>query len=156
MRCQDVERLILDKSEKEWKPEERRVLESHLKTCPDCAAFKDFREGVRAVLARASAPQMEPRRAEEVRLRSHAELRRQAIRRRAEVPWPIWTALGVLTMITLGFFIPQIQEFFATREFTPAVGFLSVIVLQNAVILFFAPVIMRNQSVGHNEWREDR
>lgn len=156
MRCQDIERLILDRSGQEWKPEERRFLEAHLETCPRCAAFKDFREGLQAVLARAPSPELEPRRVEEIRLLSHAELGRQALRRRAGVPWPIWAAFGVLTMITLGFFIPQIQEFFASRKFTPEVGILLAVILQNAAMLFFAPVIMRRQRIGREEWREDR
>jgi len=156
MRCQDVERLMLETSEREWSLEERRVLEAHLETCPDCAAFRDFREGLRAAREKAPAPELNADLAEKVRLRCHAELAPKAVRRPAGVPWSIWAAFGILTVITLGFFIPQIQEFFATSEFTPTIGLLLVIILQNAVMLFFTPVIMRRQRIGHNEWRECR
>jgi anti-sigma factor RsiW len=147
---------MLEKSEKERSPEERRALESHLETCPDCAAFRDFRESLRVAREMASAPALEPELAEKVRLRCHAELAQKSSRKPAGVPWSIWAAFGLLTVITLGFFIPQIMDFFATKEFTPAMGLLLAILLQNAVMLFFAPVIMRRQHIGHHEWRECR
>ncbi|MBN2408748.1 MAG: zf-HC2 domain-containing protein, partial [Candidatus Aminicenantes bacterium] len=135
-------------SKKELSLKERRALEAHLEICPDCAAFRDFRESLRAVREKEPAPKLESRRVEEVRLRCHAELRRQTVRQRTGVPRPIWGAFGILTVITLGFFVPQIKEFFAAGEFTPEVGLLLVIILQNTVMLFFAPVIMRRRQIG--------
>ncbi|MGB7295782.1 MAG: zf-HC2 domain-containing protein [Candidatus Aminicenantales bacterium] len=147
---------MLETSEREWSLEERRVLEAHLKTCPECAAFRDFWESVRAARGKASTSELSAELAEKVRLRCHAELGRKSPSRPAGVPWPIWTAFGVLTVITIGFFIPQIQEFFTTREFTPSVGLLLIVILQNAVMLFFAPVVMRHRRIDHDNWRECR
>ncbi|MDH4272668.1 MAG: zf-HC2 domain-containing protein [Candidatus Aminicenantes bacterium] len=156
MRCQDVERLMLESSEGEWTLEEQRVLEAHLESCPDCAAFRDFREGLRVAQEKAPVPELDADLAEKVRLRCHAELDTKAARRPAGVPWSIWAAFGILIVITVGFFIPQIQEFFTTKEFTPAIGLLLVIILQNAVMLFFAPVVMRRQRIDRHDWRECR
>lgn len=156
MRCQDVERLMLESNEKERAPEERRSLQAHLETCSQCAAFKDFRAGLRSVWENAPAPDLAPEFIEKVRRRCHDELVQGPSRPAAGVPWPIWAAFGVLTVITLGFFIPQILDFFSSREFTPALAWLLIILMQNAVMLFFAPVIMRHSRIGHDNWRECR
>jgi anti-sigma factor RsiW len=147
---------MLEKSEREWSLEERRVLEAHLEICPACAAFRKFRANLRSSWQKAPAADPAAELVEEVRRRCYAELLLKSPGRPARVPWSIWGAFGILTVITLGFFIPQIQEFFATKEFTPAMGFLSAILLQNAVTLFFAPVIMRRQRMDRNDWRECR
>jgi hypothetical protein len=156
MRCQDIERLMLESSEKEWTLEEKRTLEAHLESCPDCAAFRDFREDLRVAREKAPAPELDAELVEKVRRRCHAELVQKSSGRPAGVPLSIWVAFGILTVITLGFFIPQIQEFFATKEFTPAMGFLLAILLQNAVMLFFAPIIMRRHRIDQNDCRECR
>jgi anti-sigma factor RsiW len=156
MRCQDVERLMIETTEEERSSEQRPALESHLETCPACSAFRDFRNTLRSALENTTAPDLDADLAERVRLRCHAGLAQESSRKQAGVPWSIWAAFGVLTVITLGFFIPQITEFFATREFTAEIGLLLFIILQNAVMLFFAPIIMRRQGAGHNGWRECR
>jgi anti-sigma factor RsiW len=156
MRCQDIERLMLESSEGEWTPEEQRTLEAHLKSCPDCAAFRDFRANLRSALEKTPAPDLDAELVEKVRRRCHGELLQKSSGRPTGVPLSIWAAFGILTVITLGFFIPQIQEFFATKEFTPAMGVLLAILLQNAVMLFFAPVIMRRHRIDQNDWRECR
>jgi hypothetical protein len=147
---------MLEKSERARTPEEQRTLEAHLESCPDCVAFRDFREGLRVAREKAPVPELDAGLAEKVRLRCHAELDTKAVRRSAGVPRSIWAAFCILTVITVGFFIPQIQEFFTTKEFTPAIGLLLIIILQNAVMLFFAPVIMRRQSIDRHDWRECR
>lgn len=154
MRCQDVERLMLEKSERERSLEERRVLEAHLEGCPDCAAFRDFREGLWVAREKAPVPELDADQAENVRLRCHAELAQKSSIPLAGVPWSIWAAFGILTVITLGFFIPQTLDFFSTKEFTPAMVLLLAILLQNAVMLFFAPVVIRRRRIDQNGWRE--
>lgn len=154
MRCQDAERLMIESSEREWSRGTRRALEAHLDSCPDCAAFRDFRVGLRSAREKMSVPEPGAELVERVRRRCQAELFQKPSDRPATVPWSIWVAFAVLTVITLGFFIPQIQEFFATQEFTPAIGLMLLVLLQNAVMLFFAPVIMRRQRLGRGEWRE--
>jgi len=145
---------MLEKSERERSLEERHVLEAHLESCPDCSAFRDFREGLRVVREKAPVPELDAGLAEKVRLRCHAELAQKSSVLLAGVPWPIWAAFGILTVITLGFFIPQTLDFFSTKEFTPAMGLLLAILLQNAVMLFFAPIVIRRRRIGHNGWRE--
>jgi hypothetical protein len=156
MRCQDVERLMVDSSEREMTREEKRLLSNHLESCPDCTAFRAFRAGLRSSWTDVPAPDLEGDLVEKVRRRCHDELRIMSPLHSAVVPLSIWVAFGVLTVITLGFFIPQVLDLFATKEFTPALGFTLVILLQNAVMLFFAPVIMRHGRVGHGNWKECR
>lgn len=156
MQCQDVERLMLESSGRELTREEKRLLSEHLESCPDCTAFRAFRTGLRSSWTDVPAPDLDGALVEKVRRRCHDEIRLKSPLRSAVVPLSIWVAFGVLTVITLGFFIPQILDFFTTKEFTPALGFMLVILLQNAVMLFFAPVIMRHGRVDHGNWRACR
>lgn len=156
MRCQDAERLMLETTENEGAPEARLALETHLESCPDCAAFRDFRAKLRSASKEAPRPQLDPGLVENTRALCLSELARTSARRSAAVPWSIWAAFGILTVITLGFFIPQILDFFSSKEFTPALGLLLGILLQNAVMLFVAPVVMRRHRIDHNGWRECR
>lgn len=153
MRCQDAERLMLETSEKERAPKQRLALKTHLESCPDCAAFQDFRVKLRSAWKEAPVSQLDPGLVERTRALCHSELTQASARRSAPVPWSIWAAFGILTVITLGFFIPQILDFFVTKEFTPAMGLLLAILLQNAGMLFFAPVIMRRHRIDHGDWR---
>jgi hypothetical protein len=147
---------MLESSGREWTLEEQRILEAHLKSCPGCGAFRDFVTCLRTAREKTPAPDLDTDLVEKVRRRCHAELAQKSPGRPAGVPLSIWVAFGILTVITLGFFIPQILDFFAAKEFTPAMGWLLAILLQNAVVLFFAPVIMRRHRIDHHDWRECR
>lgn len=153
MRCQDAERLMLETGEKERTPEEQLALETHLESCPGCAAFRDFRVRFRSAWKEATVPQLDPDLVEKTRALCHSELIQTSARHSAAVPWSIWAAFGILTVITLGFFIPQVLDFFVTKELTPTMGLLLAILLQNAGMLFFAPVIMRRHRIAHGDWR---
>jgi hypothetical protein len=151
MRCQDFERLMLESGERELVPEEQLALEEHLETCRDCAAFRSFRGGLRNRLRETAGPALSVDLSDSVRFRCRAELdslaRSHAGRdfgsRPAAVPWPILAALLVLTGLTLCFVIPAVEEFRQNQKVTFEMVLVFIVLLQNALMLFSAPVLLR-------------
>ena len=162
MRCQDFERLMLESSERELVREERRALEEHLETCPVCAAFRDFLGGLRSSLRDAPGPALSTEFSDSVRLRCRAELdslsRSRAGqdfgRRPAAVPWPIWAALAILTGLTLYFLIPGLEEFRQGQKLTLATALVLLVILQNALMLVAAPLLMRRGRLSQIRFRQ--
>jgi anti-sigma factor RsiW len=156
MRCQDIERLILDVGERKLNLEEQVALEHHLARCPACAGFKDLWEDIHVSLQKAPPPGLASELEQRVRLACHLELDSRLQRQRqtarsapaAPVPWPIWAALAALTVLTAGFLIPGLEEFLQKQSFSLRTVLTFVLMLQNALTLFFVPIIMRRHHVS--------
>ena len=132
--------------------EERLMVEEHLAQCAGCSAFKGFWENIRADLEK--APQAELPASLETRVRSlcHAEIsaaptgrKQPAPSRDVLVPWPIWIAVAFLTVLTVALLVGAIEEFSRSREVTAETALLLILILQNGLTLFFAPVVMRRR-----------
>jgi len=142
---------MLESEERELVREERLSLEEHLETCPDCAAFRSFRGELRNSLREARGSALSAELSDRVRILCHAELGSRVRsdagqapgRRPAAVPWPIWAALLVLTGLTLCFLIPGLEEFSESQKLTLGTVLVLLVILQNALMLFFAPLVMR-------------
>jgi hypothetical protein len=151
MRCQDVERLILET--RELAPEQRAEVEAHLTRCARCASLRDFWQDLHVHFSAARAPRLPSELAEKVRLAGHAEIASRlgdrAGRARAEertaVPPFIWAAFAAITLLTLAFFIPGLQDFMQNQKLTLGTALVLILILQNALTLLFAPVVMRRQ-----------
>jgi anti-sigma factor RsiW len=132
--------------------EELLVVEDHLAQCAACSAFKEFWENIRAELEKAPKPELPAALESRVRSLCLAEIiagdtgkKRPARPRDASVPWPVWTALAVLTALTVALLVGGVEEFSRSREVTVEILFLLVLILQNGLTLFFMPVIMRRR-----------
>jgi hypothetical protein len=161
MRCQYFERLMLESKERELLREERLALEEHLKSCAQCAAFRGFQGDLKSCLRDAARPPLPAELSDNVRLRCHAELDslspvragQDSERRPAAVPWPILAALLILTGLTIVFLIPAIEEFHQAQKVTIETVLVFMVVLQNALMLFFAPVLMRRGRLSSFDFR---
>jgi hypothetical protein len=155
---------MLESSERELLREERLTLEEHLEACSDCAAFLSFRGGLRSCLREASGPELTSDLSDQVRLRCRAELdslsRARAGRDSgtppAAVPWPILAALVVLTGLTLTFLIPGLEEFRQSQKLTLGMVLVLLVILQNALMLFFAPLLMRRGRLSRFHFYESQ
>ncbi len=154
MRCQDFERLILESGDRELSREERHSIDDHLARCASCSGFREFWLSLRVPIQSTPAADLPPELDDRVRLICHdaiearGEIRRSrpdASRKSAPVPWPIWAALSALTVLTLAFLIPGILEFWRNQELTPGIILVLFLILQNALALFFVPIIVRRQ-----------
>jgi len=153
---------MLESSERELVREERRALEEHLETCPDCAAFRDFLGGLRSSLRDAPGPALSVGLSDSVRLRCRAELdaglpprlRPAPSKQPAGVPWPILAALLVLTGLTIVFLIPGLEEFRQSQKLTLGTALVLLVILQNALMLFAAPLLMRRGRLSQIRFRQ--
>lgn len=153
MQCQDLERLILESTERELNQEERLSLEKHLSQCKSCAAFQEFFDDLRRSLQKGPAPELPPDLEERVRFACHKEL----LARRggqtkpappepcASIPWLVWTALAALTVMTTVFLIPAAQELWQNQELSLNTVLALILLLQNAVALLIVPVLFRER-----------
>jgi anti-sigma factor RsiW len=143
---------MLESGERALLPEEGLALEKHLEGCSACARFGTFWEGLRKAGLRGN-PGMElgAAAAERTRLRCHSEIDFQGLRsaspgverRPSSAPRAIIAALLVLTGLTVVFLIPAVEAFFKTQEVTVEAVLVLVLLLQNAVMLLFSPVLLR-------------
>jgi hypothetical protein len=151
MRCKDIERLIVDASEGGLSQEGIRVVEDHIYSCAKCARFQEELEGIRVCLRNSSKPVLPDALIQktqklcylEVRsLRSAAQKAERRIRNHS-IPKLIWTAIASFIVITGFLLLPLIRDLELEQTFSfPAVVVLFLII-QNAAMLFFTPVILR-------------
>lgn len=162
MRCQDFERLILESGERELAQEERTVLQEHLEICSDCAALQSFRGDIRRYLQEPTGAELSAEFSDNVRLRCRAEVESLSARRAgkdvqkrpATVPWTIWAALLVLTGLTLSFLIPGLDEWRRSQKLTLGTALVLVVILQNALMLLFTPLLMRREPSSQFRFRK--
>lgn len=151
MRCQNIERLIIDSSEGILSQEEQRAIERHVAECAECARFQDDLKNIRISLTKMPAPSLPDELGRRTRILCHAELKarlasekqRVSQTRPAPVPWVIWAALISLIGLTVFLMVSLFKDIGLNQPLSFESVFVLCLILQNAVMLFFAPVIIR-------------
>lgn len=144
---------MIEAGERELAREERLLLERHLARCVACASFGNFLNELEFSVHDVPGPALPSELENRVRLACHEELESKVQGRRkrsrsapsAGVPWAIWAALVALTVLTLSFLIPGVEAFRQEQKITLEAVVALLLVFQNALMLFFAPVIMRRR-----------
>ena len=161
MRCQDAQRLMLDGLEGTMNEDILSALEEHVRRCPECARFRSDFEGIRTGLKGRPLPEPPLDLVERTKVLCLAELdacgsdqetSRVEIRA-AALPKFIWAALAALTAFTLIFVVPRIEDIKLDEALTFETALTFALLVQNAVMLFFAPVLIRKfgSAAGHQE-----
>jgi hypothetical protein len=151
MRCQDAQRLMLDGLERKMNEDSLFALEDHVRRCPGCAGFRADLKGIRAGLENRTLPEPPADVIERTRALCLAELRANEDAsetnpdktRTAALPGFIQAALAVLTTLTLVFVVPRIEDIKLDETLTFETALTFVLLIQNAFMLFFAPVLIR-------------
>jgi hypothetical protein len=128
-------------------------VDAHLAECSRCSDWRNVWEALRMRVSGMPSPELPPGLAGRVRQAAHAEISfrpgGQAALARADtrpaVPGFIWAALAAITVLTLGFFIPGIQDFVENQKLTLGTALVLIIIVQNSLTLFFAPVVLRRE-----------
>lgn len=141
--CRDVERLILEREGRTLGPGERALVEGHLGFCGGCRSFAADRETIRsgaAAIGWQALPDGLDRRTRQL-VRDAAPVRRPAT-----VPAWLLTALAVFTIITgfgLAVSLADVTPETKLADLSPAAFAAVFIIIQNALTLLFAPVVLR-------------
>jgi anti-sigma factor RsiW len=149
MRCQDVERLILE--DRGPGLEDRAKVDAHLAECARCSDWREFWRTLRESVTGSPAPELPPSLAERVRQAAHAAIlsrsgggtSRARAQARPALPGFIWAAFAAITVLTLGFLMPGVRDFIDNQKLTLGTALVLILILQNTVTLFFAPVALR-------------
>lgn len=135
MNCDDVEKLLT--GEDNLGQDERQEIEGHISRCSGCASLESDLQKIRHHLQEVSIPMPSGEFFEKTRVLCHARLRRSSI------PKYIWIALGALLILTGVLMLPLAKEIMADRPLSfPVIGVL-ILVLQNLLMLFFTPVLIK-------------
>jgi len=151
MRCQDIERLIIDSSERKLSQQEQRTLDQHVNQCAECARFQDDLKNIQVSIKKIPAltpPEKLERRTSalchaELNSRPASEKQLVSQTRPSPVPWVIWVALISLIVLTAFLFGSLFKDIGLNQPLSFESIFVLCLMLQNAVMLFFAPVIIR-------------
>ncbi len=141
--CRDVERLIIAGEDRELSMGERRLVEDHLRGCGWCRGFEADRTFIREEIAAVRWPAPPDRL---VRGTRRMVLERGPDAPAATVPGWVLIAMAVVAIVTGLWLAVSLAD--VTPDMTladlPAAGLAAVfIIVQNALMLFFAPVVLR-------------
>ncbi len=145
--CRDIERLSLEREVRELDPGEKALVESHLASCGRCRGFAADRELIRAEVGAVTWPALPEgldRRTRRLAREVAAGPRPAAAR--AAVPAWLLVALAVVTIVTgigLAAALADVTPETTMAELPPVAWAAVFIVLQNALTLLFAPVVLR-------------
>ena len=153
MRCKDIERLIIDSSDKDLSQEELSAIEKHVARCALCARFQDDLEKIRMGVKTMPQPVLPPDLAQKTRLRCQAEISRRpaAATKTAKlipfdpIPKYVWAVLLPLILLTVFVLAPTLKEIRLDQTLTFASAAALTIIIQNAVMLLFAPILIRRR-----------
>jgi hypothetical protein len=149
--CRDVERLSIAGEDRALSSGDRKIVEGHLRACARCRTFADDRRAIRegaAALRWPAPPQALVRETRRMMLEGGAGARPAAP--------PAWilvalaavaVATGVWLAVSLSGVTPEM-----TLADLPVAGLAAVfIIVQNALMLLFAPVVLRKVRARRSE-----
>lgn len=149
--CGDIERLILEGEGRELGPGERALVEGHLETCGRCRGFAADRDLIRGEAAAVGWPALP----DELDRRTRRLLRESpAGPRPAAVPVWLLAALAVVTIIMgigLAAALADVTPETTLADLSPAGLAAVIIIIQNALTLLFAPVVLRTVRARRGE-----
>lgn len=148
--CRDVERLVLEGEDREFSAGEKRSVEEHLRGCARCRGFAADRAFIGGELQGLRWPTPP----EELVQRTRRLLREAGSAAPAVLPTWVLLALAAVTIITsiwLAFSLPEISPDTTLADLPFAARAAVLIIVQNALMLFCAPVVLRTARARRGE-----
>jgi hypothetical protein len=159
MKCKNVERLILDFSGEALERDTIERIKHHIDGCPQCAALEDDLKKIRISLQQMPSQTASEEFFEQTRAQCHADLARplKAKRKvlRPSVPWWIWAAFLALLVLTGVLMLPLASGVDLSQPLTFPKFEVLILILQNLVMLFFAPVLFQRIRFPKKNYKND-
>lgn len=161
MKCKDIERLIIYSSEEDLSSKELSEIEQHVSECSRCVRFQEELEKIRLCLE--EMPTLEPptELAKQTQLMCHAKLETLPVHAKknagqallTRIPKPIWIALFSLIALTLIWTFSLVEDFKIGQPLSFQTIAVLFLMIQNAAMLFFAPILIRMYRVKNQGLR---
>jgi hypothetical protein len=155
LRCRDIERLVLESEYRAIPEGEQNLVEEHVRICAGCRGFAADRALLRAGLAAVRWPAPP----EELVLRTRRLLRDAGTAAPTAVPAWVLVALAAVTIITsiwLAVWLPDLTQDTTLADMPLAARAAVFIIVQNALMLFCAPVVLRTARARRGELENAR
>jgi hypothetical protein len=148
--CRDVEGLIIEGEDRELPRDAGRLVAGHLRDCPRCRGFAADRSAIRETFASArwpAPPELLVRRTRTTLLEAEAE------DRAAGLPAWVLATMALMAIITGVWLAVSLAD--VTPDMTLAdlpIGALAavLVIVENALALVFAPVLLRTVRARRN------
>lgn len=142
MHCKNIERLIIDASWKDLNREELISIKKHTEQCEKCSSFQNEYKNLRLSLKNNPAPEL----SQELDLNTQ-KMCRKALNPQKKltpsIPPFIWGLLMALIILSVIMFIPVLKDFKLNEPLSSQALFVLTFFIQNTVMLFFAPVLIK-------------
>jgi len=147
MRCQAIERLILEGEERPLREEERRALDRHLPACRGCRAFEAGRAALRQALKDLPAGELPVSLDLGTRRACLEELNPErvgtAVARRTRIPLPVVVASSLFALLAAVWLTASLGDL-KPGDTMPWTSWVAVAFMaQGVFVLFLSPVIFR-------------
>jgi hypothetical protein len=153
--------LIIDSSDEALSLEELSAIEAHIAHCVLCVRFQDDLERIRIGVKAMPQPALPPDLAQKTRVRCHAEISQKpaAASKIAQlipsypIPKYVWAVLLFLIILTVLIIVPELTEIRWDQSLTFTSVVALSIIIQNALMLLFAPILIRRRRWNKQSFR---
>lgn len=153
MQCKHIEHLVMDSYERKLSEEELSFIQQHIERCSRCARFQDSLEKIRTGLRTIPHPVPSPtllertRKSlvEDMKTRSGSLSWKNTMPSITPVPKIIWVALLMLIALTVVVITSVFKDIVWDETLPFSAAAVLTLVLQNAAMLIFAPILLRRQ-----------
>lgn len=149
MRCKEYEYLIIESTERDLTDSEHLRLKQHCSQCENCSHFKEYIEEIFCTLKRSDPPALPADLDIQTKDLCQDEIsgkkeycRHEQRPLRPQVPVYIWAVFALLTILTSFMLFSGLKTVNSDQSLSLETVLMLTIILQNAVMLFLAPVII--------------
>ena len=151
MKCKDIERLVIESPKDELNAEDLSRIKQHILHCSKCAQLEDDLKKIRIFLNKTASPTPPAELVRQTQLICHTEIKAlkagvkkiSGLSSSRLIPKYIWAALITLITLTVILLSPLLTEFNLEQPLSFQTVVVFFLMIQNAGMLFFAPVLIR-------------
>jgi len=145
MKCQDIQKLIIEQSDAAISPNQKRIIEDHLVDCPQCKQFFEDLIRIRCSIQEQPFPTLSEKIQSQTLIQCHRilELNKKGVAANSPVPKWLWIALGICLAIAIFWLSTLGKQFLENKNLSPGNIHVLLFILQNIIMLVLTPVLMK-------------
>ena len=151
MKCKNVLKWLIDLSDKTLEEDRLSEVEEHVAQCEECVRFEEDLRRIRHLIQQIKTPAPSEDLFRRTQIMCREVLKASDTTesgflgrtKAASIPPYIWLALASLIVITVIVILPLLKELASEDPLSLQAILTLSLMIQNAVMLFFAPIILR-------------